>query len=111
MVLKGGLGMTPVQLSVTLSIGSLGLGFGAWLFGIFAITTANSFTAHRNTAFSFSLCVLSLLFQLFEVKNRAGIGDYSAIEDTMGAVVFAAVMLVFVTIILYIVALIKGKRR
>ena len=40
--------MTPIQLSTMYSIGSLALGFGAWIFGIFAIR-AKMLRSYGNT--------------------------------------------------------------
>lgn len=102
--------MTPIQISTMFSIGSLALGFGAWLLGIFAIRTKTP-RSYANTVCSFNLCILSLLLQLFEVQNRVNIGDYAAIEDTIGAVNVAAVALAFVTIALNIVAFLKSRKK
>ena len=103
--------MTPIQISTMFSIGSLVLGFSAWILGILAITRLKAYFSYANTLFSFSLCAVSLLLQLFEVQNRVSIGDYAAIEDTIGAVNIAAVVLVFVTIGLNTVAFIKARKK
>lgn len=102
--------MTPIQISTMLSIGSLALGFGAWIFGIFAIRTKTP-RSHTNTICSFNLCIIALLLQLFEVQNRVNIGDYAAVEDTIGAVNAAAVALAVVTIVLNIVAFLKARKK
>ena len=102
--------MTEIQISTMFSIGSLLLGFSAWIFGIFAIRKKMP-TSHVNTLCSFSLCVISILLQLFEVKNRVNLGDYAAIEDTIGAVNAAAVTLAFVTIVLNVVAFLKARKK
>ena len=103
--------MTPTQISIIFSIGSLVLGFSAWLLGVLAITRTKAYFAYANTLCSFSLCAISFLLQLFEVQNRVSIGDYAAIEDTIGAVNIAAVVLVFVTIGLNTVAFIKARKK
>ena len=103
--------MTPIQISTMFSIGSLVLGFSAWILGILAITRPKAYSSYANTLFSFSLCAISLLLQLFEVQNRVNIGGYAALEDTIGAVNVAAVVLVFVTIGLNIVAFIKARKK
>ena len=102
--------MTPIQLSTMYSIGSLALGFGAWIFGIFAIR-AKMLRSYGNTVCSFSLCAISLLLQLCAVHNRVNSGDYAAIEDTIGAVNVAAFALAFVTIALNIVAFLKPRKK
>ena len=94
-----------------LNIGSLILGACAWLFAVFAIATSKAFISYRNTSVSFSLCVISIVFQLFEVNRRVLLGDYAAIEDTIRAVLIASVALVLITIILNLIALVKAKKR
>lgn len=102
--------MSSIQISVILNIGSLALGLGAWIFAVFAICKKEPIS-HANAVCSFSFCVLSLLLQLFEVQNRVNIGDYAAIEDTIGAVNIAAVTLLFVTILLNIAAFLKARKK
>ena len=94
-----------------LNIGSLAFGVFAWIFAVLAITTPKTVTSHRNTVTSFSLCAISLVLQLFEINRRVLLGDYTAIEDTMRAVLIASSVLVSVTIILNLVALVKAKKR
>ena len=103
--------MTSLQISLVLNIGSLVLGVGSWFFAILSITTPKAIKAHRNTVSSFFFCVLSLVFQLFEVSNRANIGDYAAIEDTIRAVLIASVVLITVTVALNAVALVKAEKK
>ena len=59
---------------------------------------------------SFGLCALAMYFQLREILKRARIGDFAAIEDTIGAVVFAASMLLIVTLILNALAMLRKER-
>ena len=94
-----------------LNIGSLILGACAWLFAALAITTPKAFTSHRNTATSFSLCSISLIFQLFEMNRRVVLGDYAAIEDTIRAVLFASAALISITIFLNLIALVRAKNK
>ena len=103
--------MTPIQISTMFSIGSLVLGFSACILGILAITRLKAYFSYANTLFSFSLCAVSLLLQLFEVQNRVNIGVYAAIEDTIGAVNIVAIVLVFITIVLNIVAFMKARKK
>lgn len=101
--------MTTVQISILLSIGSLALGAASWIFGILAITASRPERAHGNTVASFCFCAVSLFFQLYEIGNRAGIGDYAAIEDTIRAVLLASWVLITVTAGLNFAALVKAK--
>ena len=94
-----------------LNIGSLILGIGAWLFAGLAIATSRAVTSHRNTIVSFSMSVVSLVLQLFEINRRVILGDYAAIEDTIRAILIASVVLVCITIILNFVALKKAKNK
>lgn len=91
--------------------GSLILGACAWLFAGLAVTAPKTFTSHRNTLASFSLCAISLVLQLFEINRRVLLGDYAAIEDTICAVLIASVILVSITIILNFIALVKAKNK
>ena len=93
-----------------LNIGSLILGACAWLFAGLAISASQARTSHKNTLISFSLCVTSLVLQLFEINQRVLLGDYSAIEDTIQAILVASITLVSITIILNLTALIKAKK-
>ena len=93
------------------NIASLVLGICAWVLALLAIMTSKAVTAHRNTVLSFSSCVLALVFQLLEIHRRVSIGDYSAIEDTIEAIVSAAVVLSVVTVVLNVVALVKVRMR
>ena len=94
-----------------LNVGSIILGVCAWLFGGLAITTRKALTSHRNTLVSFSLCVLSLVCQLFEINRRVLLGDYAAIEDTIQAILIASVVLVAISFILNLVASMKAKNK
>ncbi len=96
--------------SVSCSVGSLALGLGAWIAAVLAIANKTSPKAGLLSTGSFALCVFSLLFQLLEVKYRAGISDFSAIEDTIGATVFAACVLIGVTVVLNVIAAVKAGR-
>lgn len=98
------------MVSITLNIGSIVLGLGAWSFACMAIASKKTKIPHRFSVISFSMCIISLVFQLFEINNRVNIGDFAAIEDTIRAVIMAAVVLVVVTIVLNVVALFKNKK-
>lgn len=94
-----------------LNIGSLVLGVGAWGMAVFAITTQKVHIFHRSTVLSFSLCGISLVFQMLELYRRVCLGDYAAIEDTIRAVLIASMVLVGGTITMNVAALCKGKSK
>lgn len=88
------------------NLGSLILGLGAWVLACFAIKSKTFFAAYRRSVASLSVCAVSLLFQLFEVGNRANKGDFSAIADTVRSTIFAACVLIVITASLNIIAMI-----
>ena len=65
--------------------------------------------AHVFSVGSFSLCAVSLVLQILEIENRFVQRDFAAIEDTIGAVIFAAVALVAVTMVLNVIAVIQKR--
>lgn len=103
--------MTSLQISIFLNILSLIWGVSAWLLAILAVTASKAITSHRNTILSFIFCILALVSQFFEINNRVNIGDYAAIEDTIRAVLIAAIVLIFTTVALNIAALVKSKKK
>lgn len=58
---------------------------------------------------SFTCCCGALLGQLLEVRRRVEISDWSALMDTMDAVIFAAVVLFVLTVLLNLLALLIKK--
>ncbi len=91
------------------NIGSIVFGFIAWGLAFGAIKSKKKQNVHVLSGFSFSLCVISLCFQFLEIGDRVNIRDFAAIEDTIGAVIFAAVTLSVVTITLNVVAIVKNR--
>lgn len=95
-----------------LNLGSLVLGIIAWIIPIINLL---QYDKHRNwiafTIISISACSVSLYFQLFYNYHLVKIKDWSALMDTMSAVVFAATVLLIGTVILNIIAFIKYKDR
>lgn len=94
-----------------LNLGSLILGVGAWLFAVRAIAAPKARISHRNTVASFSLCTVSLVFQLWELTRRVGLRDYAAVEDTISAILTASAALVVVTMVLNLAAFVKAKNK
>lgn len=101
--------MTSLQLSMLLNIGSILIGLGAWTLAFLALSAKRTITSRRFFVTSFSCCAISLIFQFCEIANRANRGDYAAIEDTIRAIIIAAIILVTVTAILNVAALKKTK--
>ena len=93
------------------NIASFIFGIGAWLFAFWAIITPKAPTFHKTTAASFSLCAVSLVFQLCEINRRVLGGDYAGIEDTIGGILIAAIGLVAVTVILNLAALLITRKK
>ena len=93
-------------MSVFLNSASLILGFAAWVFAIIAISKR---IKHCFPFISFVACILSLIFQILEINNRVNLGDFSAIIDTIGAVVLASVVMSSVTVILNLAALLRMR--
>ena len=96
-----------IEYSMSFNLLSIGLGLLAWVLPLIDLWRKK----HREffTCGSLSCVVFSLCFQLREVMNRVNMGDFAAIEDTIGAVCFCAAVLVSVALILNI--LIWRKKR
>lgn len=95
-------------MSAVLNLGSLILGLISWVVPIMRIglKTKKNITSHCSII-SFSSCATSLLLQIFEIKNRVNLEDWTAIMDTIDTVALESVVLVAVTVILNIFALKK----
>lgn len=100
-----------VNLSMFCTVASIFLGLAAWALGYLALTRSGARASHVLTACSFSSCAISLLLQFFEIGVRAAAGDFSAILDTMRAVIIAACVLVAVTAALNIAAAVKNRKK
>ena len=97
-------------MSAFFNLSSLVLGLAAWVLAVLAVMGKQANKSHRFSVSSFSLCSVSLLLQIFEVNNRVNLNDFSAIIDTIRAVILAACVLVGVTVILNIAALIRNRK-
>ena len=89
-------------------IGSLLLGLLAWALPMAGMAAGKK--PMPLCAGSFALCGLSLLLQLFYIRHLCAIRDFSAIDDTIGAVVFAAEILLAITGILNAVSLLIERK-
>lgn len=90
------------------NIGSLVLGFAAWVIPLFAIGKKYRFAL--CCIGSLCCCGVSLFLQLLEVQNRVHINDWSALLDTIDAVVLAAVVLLCGVIVTNLIALFGFNR-
>ena len=86
---------------------SLTLGILSWGLGIAAVCQKGR-SQYRFG--SMTLCGAAPVLQLLEVSRRAGIPDFSAIQDTASAISFAAVVLLTVTILLNGIAMLRNCR-
>lgn len=96
-----------IRYSIIYNLLSLGLGIGAWILG------GSAALRGKFGGFSFaslSLCAISLTLQFYEIRQRADMGDWSAIDDTVGALTFAAAALVSVTLALNGIALLRQRK-
>ncbi len=95
-------------ISTLLSLGSLILGLVAWTVPFFAMKNPKK-DAVKICSFiivSFSACIASLCLQLYEINHRVQIQDWSALMDTMGTLIWVAVILSVITFILNIMVLV-----
>ena len=96
-----------IIISYFYNLASIGLGLVSWMLPIVFL-----FVKKRRDFFtcgSLTCVVFSLYFQLREVARLTDKGDWSSIEDTIKAVVFAATTLITVTLILNILAWCKKR--
>lgn len=56
-------------------------------------------------------CAVALLLQLMEVRNRVNLNDWAALMDTIGAVVFAALVMLGICLILHAVAFFRSRKK
>ena len=92
-----------------LNVASFVLGLTAWILPAMNLMRYRS-NNNKNwitlSMLSLSACAISLCFQIFYNYHLVKIEDWGALMDTMYAVVFAATVLLIVTIILNAINLI-----
>lgn len=97
-----------------LNLGSLVLGLIAWILPVVNLMRYQK-QNHRNWFFlsvlSMSACAISLCFQIFYNYHLVMIEDWTALLDTMRAVVMAATFLLIVTVILNVSTLIVYREK
>lgn len=93
---------------ILLNPASLILGLIAWIIPVISIIQHKK---HNNnnwgilSIMSMIACATSLFFQIFYVNHLVKIEDWTAIMDTIGAVVFAAGTLLVITIVLNVITI------
>ena len=91
-----------------LNVASLILGLIAWVLPVISLMKYRR-THNQNwitlSILSLSACAISLCFQLFYSYHLVKIEDWAALMDTTGAVVFAATVLLLVTLLLNAITL------
>lgn len=92
-----------MSIVIVCNLGSLILGLVAW--GIPLCAIGRKYRWGICCIASLSCCALSLFLQLVEVKHRVGLNDWSALMDTIDAVVLAAAVMIGGMLISNILAL------
>ena len=99
---------------VLLNLSSLVFGLFAW---ILPMVNLMRYGKHdrRNwvtlSMMSISAGAISLCFQIFSISRRVKVADWSALMDTMSAVVVVSAVLLIVTILLNVITLIVYRDR
>ena len=92
------------------NVGSILLGLGAWAIPLAQLACVRKDGGWDHVA-SFSLAMLSLTLQFFELKVRVNDGDWSALMDTVPALCMVVVLFGSATILLNIAAArLRGHR-
>jgi cytochrome c oxidase subunit 4 len=99
-----------VKLYGLLNLGSLFFGLVAW--GIPVVFLVRKELSVNSPVwvvfFSLVSAMVSLFFQIIYTKHLVDIGDWSALLDTQGGVVFAASVLLFITVGLNVLVINKS---
>jgi cytochrome c oxidase subunit 4 len=84
-----------------LNLGSLLLGLAAWTLPIVKLVSNKGKQSRHILSFlSMSACSVSICLQIFNTNHLVGIGDWAALMDTSGALVFVVSVLLIITIVL-----------
>lgn len=97
-----------------LNVGSLFLGLIAWGLPLTAMFIGKNTRMKNRVGYlfaSFSACSVSLLFQLIYCGHLVAIRDWTALEDTQGATVVIALVLIIVTMGLNLWMIVKEKEK
>lgn len=80
------------------NIGSLALGFAAWILGIIGICSKKKAPVYQLS--SFTCCCAAMFLQFQEIKKLMRIDDWIAVDDTINARCLAAGVLITITVLL-----------
>ncbi|WP_440895494.1 hypothetical protein ACS127_13155 [Amphibacillus sp. Q70] len=86
-----------------LNLGSLLLGLTAWILPMIYLAKAKNLGYTKSfilSALSISACAISLFLQILNVNYLIEVGDWTALMDTGGAIVFASAVLLVGTLTL-----------
>ena len=101
-------------MNVEYNILSIVLGLVAWFLPIVRISLLERLKGNNTeilSILSLSTCGVALCLQFFENDRLVLIRDWSGLEDTVGVVSFASVVLLVVTIILNIIMFSVNKKQ
>ena len=87
------------------NLASLALGLAAWVLAAAALFRKSPWLPYG----SFTCCAAALTTQFLEIRRRCLLGDFSAIDDTIEGILFAALSLTIVTLLLNAVALMRKR--
>ena len=90
------------------------LGLVAWTLPVISLIRNKKNLSHHTVIFStlsLSSCAISLYFQLLYTNHLVNISDWTAMMDTMGATLFAASVLLIITIILNLLLMLTSHKK
>ncbi len=98
-----------MNITIFCNIGSVIIGLLAWIIPCVGINLKKA-KPHLLSVVSFSCCGIALLLQMIEIRHRTMTGDFSALMDTVPAIVGAAGVLLAVTIVINVIILVGRKK-
>lgn len=90
-----------------MNIASLVLGLISWIIPIIAIARCKRVPLGPGM----TCCAAALLLQLMEAKRRVNLSDWSALMDTIDAVVFAALVMLGICLVLHAAAFLRSRKK
>jgi len=97
---------------VLFNLGSLILGLVAWMLPVVNLMRHRKHDQRNWVALSMvsiGACATSVCFQIFKIKYRVNMADWSALLDTMSAVAFFSAGLLIITLLLNVITLIEYR--
>lgn len=92
-------------MSAFFNMGSLALGLLAMLLPLVALIRRKAGFGGAGLVHVLSLgcCAASLCFQIYEVRNRTHLDDFSAIMDTIDTISWVSALLIAITVVLNLI--------